>query len=1178
MDLDQKSKTGSAPTLPDDASENQKRVIHHLHFKNMTNLCEVKGRQLLFNIFDLKMKLTGLFVLFSLFTIMANTGYSQAITIDLEDTTIDRVIDRIEVTSSYSFIYNTRFVDLKRKVSLSVHEAPIERILSLLFEETKTSFEVMGNEIYLRSKESVEELEADPEVKEDPQTSISGTVRDADGQPLPGANVLEKGTSNGTQSDFDGNFTLEISTENPILIVSFLGFSTKEVSLKDQSTIEVTLLEDAGLLDEVVIVGYGTQKKASLTGSVATVKSDEITAVPTSNINSTLAGRMPGVIVTQGSGRPGADAASISIRGFGSNNVESGEGVVQNESPLVIVDGIQRPFSQIDPNEIESITVLKDAEAAVYGIQAAAGVILVTTKRGNLGKPIISLNSTYSFTQNTKFPRYANFLEQYNALEYADPGKQEEILSNIEGRVTPERLAGLQDGSIPGTDWFDVMTRDYTPMQQHNLNIRGGTENIKYFGSVGYLNQGAIWASKDFDYERFNTTLNMDVKVTERLKLSLDFSWRKEFNERYSGSDTDSNDLNQLTISEPGFPSSLPNGAIPVSNATIGNFNPIAITTKSITGSKMNTIDVLLGAMEIDYRIPGIEGLHVFDKFAVNNTFDLEKNVIKPFTPYYYDGTTYTAIEPNFSAARLFETHRTYQRITNQLGLRYGNSLGKHNIGGLLLLETLQDHNTMISASRENLLSGDVPYLFAGDPATQQNNGLETEFARRGVVGSITYDYDNKYLLKLSGRYDGSPYFPKETRYGFFPGVSAGWVISNEPFYNTDALVNRVKIRTSFAQLGNDNANSFDYLEGYQITNENDTYVIDGRQITGLRTLGIPNPYITWQRSNTYNSGIELGLLRNKLIFEADVFYRKRYDLLRQDNITIPTTVGADVPLANLESRSNRGVEFLISYQENFNDLRLSTSANFSWAREKYLNYVESNTFENEDQERIQRRSNQWVNRTFGYIFDGFFNSQEEIDNATIDYGGGAGNGNLRPGDIKVRDLNGDGVINSNDQTAIGRGYTPEITYGWNTTLSWKNFDLTMLWQGAANFNQNMEGYARSVDDRVPFKYVTEHVWTPERGDNALFPARSRAGLNAATIDKYFVDASYIRLRNLVLGYNLPKTWINRTGIDSWRVTLSGTNLWTIDGFGIYPYDPESGGPTNYPAQSVFTVGLNISL
>jgi TonB-linked SusC/RagA family outer membrane protein len=1113
----------------------------------------------------------------SIISISANTYAQQTkLSLELNQVTVKEIIEKIESQSEYVFFYKDDRIDLERELDINVEDKTIIEVLELLFKGTNHVYKVEDRQVMIGVKETKHlnpDIEKEAKQQQPQKKTITGKVTDENGEPLPGVSVVVKGTIIGITTDIDGNYSLDVPDDAQALIFSFVGMKAQEVIIGTQTLISLALEEDAIGIEEVVAVGYGTQKRASVTGAVSTIKSEEITSVPTSNINSTLAGRTPGVIVRQASGRPGDDVASISIRGFGVNNTDDNR--VQNESPLIIVDGIQRSFSQIDPNEIESITVLKDAAAAVYGIQAAAGVILVTTKRGIQGKPIVSLSSTFSMTQNTQFPKYSNFLEQYNALKYADPGKQEQILSNLQGRITPERYAGLQDGSIPGTDWFDVITRDFTPMHQHNMNIRGGNERVKYFGSVGYLNQGTIWSSKDFNYERFNATMNMDVKVTDRLKLSMDFSWRKEYHDRYS---TDgSNDLNQLTISEPGFPASLPNGAIPVSNATIGNFNPIAITTKSISGYKLNTVNVVVGSLDFTYDIPGVKGLQIFDKLAVNNTFDFEKELRVPFTPYYYDGNTYTAIEPTQSTY-LGHTDVTLQRLTNQLGLRYNGSHKKHNYSGLLLLETLQDKGTNLFASRKNLISGSVPYLFAGEAASQQNNGSASEFARLGCVGRVNYNYDGKYLIELSGRYDGSPYFPKETRYGFFPGVSVGWVISREPFYNEEGFVNRLKLKTSFAQLGNDNANSFDYITGYKIVTGNETYVFNNQLLTGLGVLGIANPFITWQRSNTYNVGIESGLMDNKLSVELDVFYRKRFDLLARDNISLPSTTGATVPLSNLESRDNRGVEFLISYRESFNKIKLNTSFNFSWAREKYLNYVESETFENEDQERIQRRSNQWVNRTFGYVFDGFFNSQEEIDNATIDYGGGAGNGNLRPGDIKLKDLNGDKVINSNDQRVIGRGIAPEIMYGWNTSLKWKYFEVNMFWQGAANFGMNMVGYARNVDDRVPFQYIAENVWTPERGNDAIFPARSNGVTNYNFIDKYFVNASFVRLKNLSLAYTLPGSMTEKLGISSCRFTLSGTNLITIDNLGVYPYDPESGGPMSYPAQRVFTLGLNLSL
>ncbi|MCK4920174.1 MAG: TonB-dependent receptor [Bacteroidales bacterium] len=1010
------------------------------------------------------------------------------------------------------------------------------------------------------------------------QITVTGRVTDMDGTPLPGASVLEKGTFHGAITDLEGMYSLTLSA-GAEMEVSFVGYQTEYFIIGDQTEINVSLKLDLRSLEEVVVVGYGTQKKVNVTGAVASVNSEEITRVPSSSINSILAGKLPGLIVDQNSGQPGDNVASVYIRGFGANNnVESRS--AQNESALVIVDGMERSFSQLDPNEIESITILKDAAAAVYGIRGAAGVILVTTKKGKTGKPVFTYNSSFSSTGVTAFPEFTDWQGYLKGLEnHSDPSNADLVIGD--GVITPEREAALAAGD-PGTDWWEATTRPYAPLQQHNLNVSGGTDNVQYYFSLGYLDEGTIWESEDYSFKRYNTSMNVDVKINEYLSSNVILGWRKE-----NRSNAVYADFNYLAMAIPAYPETLPDPNLN-SNVTQNNpWSPIAATNRDIGGFDDQNVDVLNGSIDLRFKVPGVKGLELKGFAGINQNMAFTKRLRRKYELYFYDGTEYS--DPYYSDRTndLNEDNYRFSRITSNLSLNYNRSFGDHSFNGLLLWEGIVEKAEEVTAESSQLLSPEIPYFYANN-GDMTVDGSASEYGRTGVVGRINYDYQGKYLLEASFRRDESSYFPEESRVGWFPAVSLGWNLHKENFMSDVAFLSRLKIRGSASQLGNDGANQYDYIAGFYILSSGSNgnangYVFDNQFQTGIRTLGIANPLITWQRSNIYNVGFESGFLDNRLSFEADVFYRYRFNLLASDpeNVLVPGTSGAEQPLQNLESRSNRGLELIMGYKDNFGELGFNIMGNFSWAREKWETFLEPEEYLTEDLERIERKSGQWVNRTFGYVFDGFFADEADIADETVLHYGGSNN-EIKPGDIKLKDINGDGLITTEDRVEIGRSGTPEIMFGLNTQFTWKGFDLTVFFQGASNYGTNFDYAERSIvvrnnGARVPFQYVIDGLWTPEnKGEGAEFPVDNLKN-NDLRMDQYWKEITYVRLKNLVIGYTLPNKYVSRFSISNLRVYLSGTNLLTFDNLGIYPYDPEAGDRETYPLSKVYTVGVNLS-
>jgi TonB-linked SusC/RagA family outer membrane protein len=640
-----------------------------------------------------------------------------------------------------------------------------------------------------------------------------------------------------------------------------------------------------------------------------------------------------------------------------------------------------------------------------------------------------------------------------------------------------------------------------------------------------------------------------------------------------------------MAFAVPGYPSELPDPKRLANVNSVLPYNPVAVTTRDYRGFTDNKVDNLNASLDLKFNVPGVEGLQLVGFVGVNDRIVNNKTLNKQAEMWFWNGTNYIGPTYSLSTNSLSESNSRTRNITSNFRINFNRTFGDHSINALALWESFTKTSSSTSGSVNTLLSPELPYFFAqnGDVTI---GGDASEYGRSGVVGRLNYAYDNRYLVEASIRRDGSSYFPEESRFGWFPGVSVGWNVHNEGFMADADFINRLKIRASASQLGNDGANAYDYIAGYGIlTGIQDGYEFGGVYQAPIRTLGVPNPEITWQRSNLYNIGLETSFLDNKLSFEIEAFYRYRFDLLASDpdNVLVPGTAGIDQPLQNLESRNNRGIEAILGYKTRIgNDMNLNITGNVSWAREKYEDYIEPEDYGDEDLERISRKSGQWVNRRFGYIFDGFFADQADIDDETIDHSGGSGNGNFYPGDIKTVDTNGDGLINNLDQVLLGKGGTPEIMFGLNTQLSWKGFDATLFLQGAGGFSESFSGQARTQiipasGVRTGFQYVADNIWTPEnKGEGAEFPV-SELNNNNRVYDKYLVDVVYLRVKNLVFGYTLPKHLTNSVGISNLRFYLSGTNLITFDNLGIFPFDAEATGATTYPAMRTYTLGVNVS-
>ena len=1015
---------------------------------------------------------------------------------------------------------------------------------------------------------------------------VTGTVFSSDNnEPLPGANVVQKGTTNGVVADFDGNYSITLQPGPDVLQVSYIGFEAQEVKVGAQAVIDITLVENLENLDEVIVTGYGSQRKADVTGSISTIKSEELTTVPTPTIAQSIGGRAAGVFVRTQNAQPGDyDGLSYNIRGFG--------------EPLLIIDGMpasNEEFLLLDPNDIEEFNVLKDAAtAAVYGARAGNGVILVKTKRGKVQDAQFSYTANFGWQELTMLPHAVSSWEN---AQFENVARQNAGLSPLWTLEDIDKFKAGNDPEYPNTDWWDLTLRRYAPQTQHNINVRGGTEKIKYFVSGGYFGQSGVYRSDDLKNKKYNLRSNLDIKLSDKLDLGVGISLLEN---DYVGPSWDMANRNDhlgvmmlLYRSRPQYPAMYPD---PTKLPAMGNddLNPVSATKISDVGYlKWNqlTADV---KFNLTYQLPyGFEAKANFNYNRISRR-DKRKEKLAPAYWFDYDADGNIAYHNhrNFNPYNwLYEKSEVSKELNQQYILGWKKEIGQHRINVLGVYEHLSSEGNFIDAQRIRY-EYDLDYLFAGPDLDKSNDGRGYQDGRIGQIFSLDYSFKDKYLLGFNVRRDGSPKFPADTRWGTFPSVSAGWRISQEKFVKDKLpFINALKLRASWGKLGYDFTGDYQYLSTYSI--QPSELMVDGVIRSGINADNVPNYNITWEKLTTTNIGVDYGLYNNKLSGSIDAFYRKRDDVLGDRQVSLPSVVGASLPQENIEEYSNRGVEVSLQYRNTFGDLRFSVGGNISYSREK-VEYVDQPKYASEDDFRRNNLIGKWSDTSWGYQADGVFTSQEEIDNwAVID---GRNNATVNVGDIKLIDYNGDGVINDSDNVIIGRGTSPDMIFGINNSISWKGFDFSMLWQGAALYDIH---YGASGDLSQPFRggnapfaemyddsYVPQNEWgMPSNLDSHptfprfYWPSYQTHNTNSNS-SFWYKDGTYIRLKTIELGYNLPKKAINRFGIDNLKIFYSGYNVLTFSALDFY--DPElqnSGGgdnnaALNYPSTATYSLGL----
>ncbi|HMF71945.1 MAG TPA: TonB-dependent receptor [Flavitalea sp.] len=1098
-----------------------------------------------------KIYLMALLLSFSCFEI-SMAAYSQRVTFQKQNASLEEVFSEIQRQTGLSFLYTQEMLKGTKLVNVNYRNTPVIKALDECMAGQSLSYVIDKTTIVIRRVSVVQS----PKVVT-PPVRIVGKVTDNKEQPLRGVSVTIKGTNNGVTTDDNGAFSIEVKDRNETLVFSYVGFNTMDVPINGRSDISITLTEKPSTLNETVVIGYGTARRANLTGSVSTIKAKDLSAASMPSIGQAMMGRTTGVFVKNVNGQPGENKVSFNIRGFG--------------PPLLIIDGLPastNDFNQLDPNDIESFSVLKDAAAAaVYGAAAGNGVILVTTKRGSSGDAKISYTGNYGLQFFLVMP------DLVSSEEYARMENVSRFNQGLDPIWTDEQLQKFKDGSdplkYPNTDWIDRTLRKYAPQMEHNISVQGGSEKVKYFVSGGYFLQEGLERNSETKSKRYTLRSNIDIRATKRLNIGINLSL---LSQNYFGSVVQLERsraafgiMGTLFRSRPYFLESYPDPTKYSGDA------PYILSNTSLTGFK--TWSQLAGDAKLNfsYDLPfGIQAkanYHLYRQYAQIK----EKREKTPL--YDYDANTdqYSFRKYTNDPNSLIQRSATGNNFDQQYFLTWRKTFNNHTINALTVYEILSYDSNYIQASRMRY-NYDIDYLFAGPDLDKNNNGSAYEGGRKGWITRLNYDYKGKYLVEFNSRLDASPKFPKNTRWGFFPSVSAAWNITKEGFMEKLLpTLSTLKLRASVGKLGYDNVGNFQYLQTYSI---NSQYIYDGATNVIDRGIGanaLANPSITWEKMTTSNVGVDFSLWGNLLEGSIDYFYRRRTDVLGTRIQSLPSTVGANLPSVNYAKYDNRGLELLLNHNNRIGEVFYSIGGNISWNREKSL-LVDQTLFSNEEGARTGNRVGQWTDVAWGKKTAGLFKSKEEIENwADQD---GRNNASILPGDLKIVDYNGDGRITAEDNVIIGRGTFPKLTYGINMSVSWKGFNFSMLWQGAGMYDIFL---LNSPDLTLPFyagntpitsmlheSYIPENPWVPANtGANAKRPLfrtdnynREHPSFTWDYSDFWLISGAYIRLKQMELGYTLPQNLTRKVGMDRLKIYVAGFNLLT---FSAVDYlDPEA--------------------
>lgn len=1097
---------------------------------------------------------------------LSATTYSQSVklNLNLKNATLSELFEAIEQQSEFSILLKSNEVNLNQKISVDASNETVEAVLGKLLSARNLRYEVKDKHIII--------VPAALGVSQKSQ-KVKGSIVDQTGEPIIGATIIEEGTTNGTTTDFDGLFEMEISSGGTLKI-SYIGYVTKAVKPGNQKDLKIVLLEDTKQLEEVVVVGYGTNTKRTLISSVSTVDAKQMQNIPSTNITQSLAGRAPGLIV-QGQGGGVNKKSTISIRG--------------GSTPLVVIDGVIRAyddFVNLAPEDIENFSILKDASAtAVYGSRAANGILQVTTRKGKEGsKPQIEYSFNQSFAQPNILPKK---LDSYNRAFYMNQAAKNDGLTLP---FTDEDLRLYQDGSDPfghaNVDWQEVVLRDFAPQQKHNIRMSGGSEINKFYVSLGYVDQGSLYRSGTHNMDRTNFRLNQSTLIKSiglRVTSQIDGYVEKTDHPFTSTSDRYFHIFSHIQNKKPwelaynkhGLPYTLSD-------------NPVSETSADAGYDKQNK-NVVNGMLALDWETPWVKELHLKGTASYRYYGNERKRWRKDPAQYQWDSQ-----DPQYGAlSQLTKDMSNGYSYTLQFLADYNKSFGKHNLSALVGYEATYGFSSSIWGSRDSY-QFDIDQINAGPDASMKNGGSESEAGRAGFVGQVKYNYDNRYLVEGSMRYDGSDNFPKHKRWGAFFSGSLGWSIADEAFFETikeKNIFNTLKLRGSYGEVGLDNwgeegdpywIGRFAYLPSYALNSQ--SYVIGNMLQPGFSEGAIPSPDISWFTTKQVDFGVDFSSLNSQLYGSIDYFYYQTSGFLYQPDqleTGYVDPLGLALPRISTDGEHRRaGWEFQLGYRNNIGELEYDISGNFTifdqlWAR----NPNESLDAKKNPYKRTTQQKGYWGvgYESMGYYIDSYdiYNSVKRLNST-----------NLASGDIKYYDFNGDGVLDGQDQIRIGKNGFPRGNYGVNLGLRYKGFSLSVLFQGATRFDMELGSTVKMNDSQTgstPVYGFQTDYWT-ENNKDAKFPRLLSSGSvngnnNTVTSDFWLINGAYFRLKDIQLSYDFKRILLRDVNwITSLNLVLSGQNIFTISEATKYGMDPENASTNNYayPMERMYGFGINV--
>lgn len=1093
------------------------------------------------------MRCSLILLLISVTCALAYDGYSQSarVSLDMNDVAIKEVLNEIEKTSEFYFLYSSRLIDVDRKVNIYADNQPISDILDGLFANSNVDYVLIDRQIVLSPDKSLAEAKS----KLQPLT-VTGRVTDENGEPLPGLYVIVKGTTRGTTANATGEFTIDVDDPSAVLVFSFVGFLTQELVVGDQRVINVTMQLDIVGLEDIIVVGYGTQKKVNLTGSVAAVGNEELEKLSVTQTSQLLTGLVSGVTVTQSSGQPGKDDVVIRVRGLGTF---SGAG----NSPLILVDGLASSFDNVDINDIASISVLKDAaSASIYGARGANGVILIETKKGQEGQFRITYQGNVGLQRPTEIPQIIDswtYAEMYN-----------EALVNGGGSpaYTAEEIAKFKSGEdpdyYPNTRHYDDLITSGSGFQtSHHLSFQGGTARNAYMFSVGYLNQDGLVAETYF--KRYNVLLNVDSKLTDKLTLNVKLSGRTSKDSEPTAVDKNPSPGVEGLIS---YAIKIPNTYPGLrSDGTYGSQTGFTIegwmdSESFISNAENNAI----ASINLDYEI--IKSLTITGKLG----YDFGTNINRFYRPELIVDQFITQ-----GPSELRVRNTASSLLTLQAFINYDLSFGEHAIHFLGGYSQEDYSNNYVEGYRDNFPNNQLYELDAAALSNQQSSGSAYGWALRSFFGRVNYNFKGKYLFEANARYDGSSRFPEDKRFGLFPSVSAAWRLSQEDFFAV-SWIDDLKLRASWGELGNQNIGNYPYQQVLSL-GLNAPFGIAESLYPGAAAQTVPNKEITWESTRVVDIGFDLTVFNGKLNFSADYYDKLTSDILY--NITASTVLGLTPSVQNAGVVSNKGIDLNVLHRNTFGDFSYSISGNFAYVKNEVKELA---NVERDISEGLFVGSS--LESIYGYVADGLFIDQTDVDNSPTQPR------TALPGDIKFVDISGpagvpDGQVDADyDRKIIGNEF-PSVNYGAGLSARYKGFDLSLQLQGVTGVDNRVTGYyyMSFQHGTSPQEWMVRERWTTANPNpDAKYPRFQilGGGEQQSWPSTYtIVNASYLRITNVQLGYTLPATISNRIRMSNLRLFLSVKNPFTFDHF-YEGWDPEL--LTGYPPVRFFNLGINVTI